>query len=55
MLAGRLLCKSKIETEKMNIMDKVQESLAFSKAIRILWIPISMGRSSCLQIRAQAR
>jgi len=55
MQAGRLLCKSKTEIEKMSIMDKVQESLASSKDIKIPWIPISMERSSCHQIRALAR
>jgi len=55
MQEGRLLCKSRIEIEKMNTMDKVLESQIFSQLIKTLSILTNMGKSSCLQIRAQAR
>jgi len=55
MQEGRLLCKSRIDIEKMNTMDKVLESQIFSQLIKTLSILTNMGKSSCLQIRAQAR
>jgi hypothetical protein len=55
MRAGRLLCKFKIGSERMNIMDKVLENLVYSKDIKTLWIQTNMERNSCHQIKALAR
>ena len=52
---GRSLYRFKTETEKTNIMDRAQESLAFNKGIRTRSTPISTAKSSCLQTRAQVR
>ena len=55
MLVERLLCKSRTENEKTSIMDRVQGNLVSSKDIKIHWIPISMARNLCHQIRVLPR